>query len=119
MSARVGATLQVHLTAAVDVGHAILHLEDNRSVNVVVVIVVPHRFHGVEVDTQYVAMVVTNEAIVLVHCHARLHSSAIVTLDHIAQSAVHLELAVAQALIFIQRAILCRIEQELPCHYRR
>ena len=84
------------------------------------IVVVPHGLHGVKVDAQDVAVVVAHETIVLIHRHARLDAGAAIALDHIAQRAMHLELAVAQAFILIDCAILSWPKQELPhCDGRR
>ena len=108
--------LLVNLASAVDKGNAVLNLANDAAIDVVVVVVVPHRSHGAEVDADNIAMIIAEESVVAVHAEAVLHSGGYAA-TAIAHGSVERDSRVLY-LIFIYGAVLSRPEEEVAHSHR-
>ena len=106
--------LLIHLAGSVEVRRALLLATHHRAVGVVVVIVVPHRPHGVQVDAQDVSVIVREEAVVTIHAEARLNAGCrpAYTVTHHADALQRTLLP----LVLVETAVLARPEEVAACH---
>ena len=100
----------VHFAAGIQVGDAVFHLAYDAGVGVIVVGIIPHRLHRVEVDADDVAMVVAKKAIITIGADAVLYARG-GTVDRISQHA-DLGKLPFRALVFVDAAILAAPEEE-------
>ena len=112
----------VHLAAGVEEKSVVLPLKHERAVCVIVIVIMPHGFHGVEIDTQHIAEIIGNIAVVAVHRHRCLHARRLEFHIAVAHGVTHGGMqfqAVADDAVLVEGAVFARTEQEIAHTYRR
>ena len=101
----------VNLAAHVQIGVSVFLGHHGGCVDVVAEGVVPHGLHGVQIETQHVAVVVAGEAVVAVRGHRRFYARRGAS-HGVAQGGVRTQFAAVDG-ILIYNAVFAGTEQEL------
>ena len=103
--AATGIALSVDLASHIHIRMSVEHLAHDRGIDVVVVVVIPHRLHGVEIQAKHIAVIIAHIAIIFVHTHTRFHARRHTgALASVAQHAVHLTL-IGTHIVFINQPV--------------
>ena len=96
--------LAVNLASRIYERHPIFLLAHNGGINIVVIVVIPHRLHIVEVDAEDIAVVVTEITIVFIHAHTRFHACGMNARTIVTQKTVLFHLTVFH-IVFVNQAV--------------